>query len=96
MLCTLAAQFAHQPVLVVTDSWFGNAGLYQPLQAFSFDLLSRLRANINLYELPPPLLPQQRGRSLKYGAKLGSVSQLADCQRAQAQTVSVYPYDTLY
>ncbi|MCP5018433.1 MAG: transposase, partial [Ketobacter sp.] len=63
MLCSVAAYFANLPVLVVTDSWFGNDGLLRPLNgsAFKFDLLSRLRSNITLYDLPPPRLSHQRG-----------------------------------
>ncbi|QPB72247.1 hypothetical protein D5125_17095 [Magnetovirga frankeli] len=41
MLRPLAQAFS-APVLVVTDSWFGNQGLYRPLDATedSFDLLA--------------------------------------------------------
>jgi hypothetical protein len=94
MLCSVAAHFANLPVLVVTDSWFGNDGLLRPLNAseFKFDILSRLRSNITLYDLPPQRLPHQRGRSRKYGAKLGAVSELATYHREQAQTVSVFLY----
>lgn len=94
MLCAVAAHFASLPVVVVTDSWFGNDGLFRPLNesAFQFDLLSRLRANITLYDLPPQRLSHQRGRSRKYGVKLGAVSALAACYRERAQTVSVFLY----
>lgn len=94
MLCSVAAHFAPLPVLVVTDSWFGNDGLLRPLNKsdFTFDLLSRLRSNITLYDLPPPRLPHQRGRSRKYGAKLGAVSEGASYYREQAQAVSVFLY----
>jgi len=94
MLCSVASHFAGLPVLVVTDSWFGNDGLFRPLNKsqYSFDLLSRLRSNITLYDLPPQRLPHQRGRSRKYGAKLGAVSELAACYREWAQTVSVFLY----
>ena len=94
MLCSVAAHFASIPVLVVTDSWFGNDGLHRPLNEseYPFDILSRLRSNITLYELPPERLPHQRGRSRKYGAKLGAVSELAAYRREQAQTASVFLY----
>jgi len=94
MLCGVAAHFANLPVLVVTDSWFGNDGLFRPLNksTFQFDILSRLRSNITLYDLPPQRLSHQRGRSRKYGAKLGSVSTLAACYREQAQSVLVFLY----
>jgi len=92
MLCSVAAHFPQLPVLVVTDSWFGNDGLLRPLNksAFQFDILSRLRSNITLYDLPPQRRSHQRGRSRKYGAKLGAVSELAACHLKQAQTVSVF------
>lgn len=94
MLCSVAAHFANLPVLVVADSWFGNDGLFRPLSEseFKFQLLSRLRANIILYDLPPQPLPHQRGRSRKYGAKLGAVSTLAADRREQAEKISVFLY----
>jgi hypothetical protein len=94
MLCALAQRFAGADVLVVADSWFGNDGLFRPLSesALSFDLLSRLRANITRYELPPPRRANQRGRSRKYGTRLGSVAELAATSRASAQPLSVWLY----
>ncbi len=94
MLCSVAAHFANRPLLVVADSWFGNDGLLRPLHAsgFRFDLLSRLRSNITLYDLPPPPRLHQRGRPRKYGTRLGSVSELAAGCRDQAQTLSVFLY----
>jgi hypothetical protein len=94
MLCSVAAHFANLPILVVTDSWFGNAGLFRPLKAsaFPFEILSRLRSNITLYDLPSQRHSHQRGRTRKYGAKLGAVSALAADHREQAQTVSVFLY----
>lgn len=94
MLCSVAAHFANLPVLVVADSWFGNDGLFRPLResGFKFQLLSRLRANITLYDLPPQHLPHQPGRSRKYGAKLGAVSALAAERREQAEKISVFLY----
>ena len=94
MLFAVAKQFASTPVLVVADSWFGNDGLFRPLSesALTFDLLSRLRANITLYELPPPRRANQRGRSRKYGVRLGSVAELAVTYRTSAQPLSVFLY----
>jgi hypothetical protein len=94
MLKALAAQFADTPVLVVADSWFGNDGLWRPLSEspFGFDLLSRLRANITLYDLPQARVPEQRGRSRKYGARLGSVTDRSAGYRDLACTLSVFLY----
>ena len=67
MLQAVAAAFVGSPVLVVADSWFGNAGLWKPLaaSAFDFQLLSRLRSNSTLSALPEARQPKQRGRSRK-------------------------------
>jgi len=94
MLCSVAAHFVRLPILVVTDSWFGNDGLYRPLNAsdFRFDLLSRLRSNNKLYDLPPPRSAKQLGRSRKYGEKLGSASDLAAVYREKAKSLSVFLY----
>ena len=94
MLTTLATQFAEQSILVVADSWFGNDGLWRPLSlsAFNFHLLSRLRANINLYDLPSQRSGKQRGRTRKYGEKLGSVTDMAIHYRGLAHYFSVFLY----
>ena len=94
MLKAVAARFADVPVLVVADSWFGNDGLWRPLSesAFAFQLLSRLRSNITLYDHPSVRAPGQRGRARKYGMRLGSVSDMAGAYREQARCVSVFLY----
>ncbi len=94
MLKAVAAEFATTPVLVVADSWFGNDGLWRPLgeSAFAFELLSRLRANITLYDLPPSRAPGQRGRARKYGERLGSASDRAAVFRHSAHALSVFLY----
>jgi hypothetical protein len=97
MLKALFAQF-RQPVLVVTDSWFGNDGLWSRLargRDGDFQLLSRLRSNLTLYGLiPTPASgePPRRGRPRKYGARLGSVAQCALAFRACAVTYQVLLY----
>lgn len=93
MLRPLAQAFS-APVLVVTDSWFGNQGLYRPLDATedSFDLLSRLRSNAVLYARPAPGQTTGRGRPRRYGVKLGSVSELARRLRDQASPLKVFLY----
>ena len=94
MLTSVAAQFVGTPVLVVADSWFGNDGLLRPLSqsAFEFNLLSRLRANNILYDLPPNHLSKQPGRTRKYGERLGNTTDLACQFRARARSVSVFLY----
>jgi len=96
----LKAVFAYfgQPVLVVTDSWFGNDGLWSRLargRDGDFQLLSRLRSNLTLYGListPASGKPPRRGRPRKYGTRLGSVAQCALAFRACAVTYRVLLY----
>lgn len=94
MLKSVAAHFVDTPVLVVADSWFGNDGLHRPLSQseYQFHLLSRLRANIVLYDRSPTRLPNQRGRARKYGERLGNTSDLACRLRDLACSVSVFLY----
>jgi hypothetical protein len=96
----LMAVYDHfkRPVLIVTDSWFGNDGLWSRLdrgQNGAFHLLSRLRTNITLYDLTPMITDgtkNPRGRRRKYGNRLGSADECATENREKAQTYSVFLY----
>jgi hypothetical protein len=96
----LKAVFMHykQPVVAVTDSWFGNDGLWSRLargRQGDFHLLSRLRTNITLYERAPVIAEGEKhpqGRPRKYGMRLGSVDQCASSYREQAKAYSVFLY----
>jgi hypothetical protein len=81
-------------VLVVTDSWFGNNGLFAPLrsQGNHFELLSRLRSNITLYDLPAPQGDDKRGRPRKYGDRLGAASAPGASYRSQARSATLRLY----
>lgn len=95
MIIEIASCFADAPVLVVTDSWFGNNGLFAPVRqalGLQFHLLSRLRVSSVLYELPPERRPKQRGAKRKYGQKLGSAADLAVPLRNRAKPYSVHLY----
>ena len=90
----LGTFFAQAPVLVVTDSWFGNNGLFKPLRARlgkRVHLLSRLRVNAALYALPEPA-PGKAGRPRKYGKRLGNAAELAAAMREKAQTYTLHVY----
>jgi hypothetical protein len=94
LIVRLAGAFPKVPVLVVTDSWFGNRGLLQPLAAelgARAHLLSRLRVNAVLYDLPTPC-PGKAGRPRKYGVRLGNASDLAIPLRAEARTYTLNLY----
>jgi hypothetical protein len=95
MLAAFAGEFPRQRILVVADSWFGNQGLWKPLRqelGTRAQLLSRLRANNNLYGLPdsPPI--QRVGRPTKYGLHLGTATSLAIANKARAQEKAVNLY----
>jgi hypothetical protein len=80
MIGEIAAAFGQTPVMAVTDSWFGNNGLYKPLQDMlgpRFNMISRLRSNSNVFELPEARVEKTRGRPAKYGKKAGTASSLA-------------------
>ncbi|HHD56776.1 MAG TPA: transposase [Desulfobulbaceae bacterium] len=95
MLCDIAAEFSKSNILVVTDSWFGNNGLWKPLRkklGKRAHMISRLRSNNNLFD--EPLVPRERkrGRPRKYGNRLGTPSSLAGEYKEQAQEYTVNLY----
>lgn len=95
MIVEIASHFAGVPVLVVTDSWFGNNGLFRPVREVlgrQFHLLSRLRVTSMLYGLPPERRAGQRGARRKYGEKLGSAAHLAARFHALAASYEVDLY----
>ena len=94
MLARLGSVFPTVPVLVVTDSWFGNNGLLKPLRETLGErahVLTRLRVNNTLYALPEAA-EERKGRPRKYGAKLGSASELAADYQALAKSYVVSLY----
>jgi hypothetical protein len=80
MVFSIAEIFQQGTILLITDSWFGNDSLYKPLNqglARDFHLLSRLRCNNTLYDLPGTLARKGPGRPRKYGKKMGNAAFLA-------------------
>ena len=88
--------YYQKTVLVVTDSWFGNNGLWSPLEkgaGGTFHLLSRMRSNMMLYDLAPVAAGnKKRGRPRLYGDRLGSVDKCAAKRRAMAKNYTVFLY----
>ena len=88
--------YFQQSVLVATDSWFGNDGLWSRLDRGadgSFHLLSRMRTNITLYDFAPtPAKNRAVGRPRKYGDRLGSVNDCAALWKVKAQTYTAFLY----
>jgi hypothetical protein len=90
----LAGVFVAVPILVVTDSWFGNRGLLTPLRAAlgpRVQLLTRLRVNTVLHDRPG-LATGRSGRPRKYGPRLGNAAHLAETLRAQARAYTLPLY----
>ena len=90
--------FFTAPALIIADSWFGNDGLWKRLgrgREGDFNLLSRLRINITLYDEPESPIatqPKPRGRRKKYGKRAGNVDECAQLHRDKAQSYSVFLY----
>lgn len=92
MILLIAKHFSSHPVLVVADSWFGNNGLYKLLKGQTdhpIYLLSRLRANNLLFDLPRAEDNRPRGRKRKYGVKLGNATELAHQYLTLATTLTI-------
>ncbi len=95
MLCEIAKALPGRSFLIVTDSWFGNNGLFKPMRqalGITANLLSRLRSNSTLFELPSQPIGKKAGRPNKYGNKTGNATSLASDFKSQAQTYSVNLY----
>jgi len=95
MISDVAIAFPDTDITVVADSWFGNNGMWKPLQqelGQRVHMISRLRANNNLFAKPETRQSQGPGRPRKYGHKLGTTSSLAvQCQKlASEYTVNLY------
>lgn len=89
------AQVFKEPLLLVTDSWFGNEGLLKPLRASLGErvhLLSRLRTNANLFNSLKPVKKPRRGRPRKYGTKRGTAKTLGNRLKRRAKTYSAFVY----
>jgi hypothetical protein len=80
MITAIAGAFGQTRIIAITDSWFGNNGLWKPLHeklGRRFHMISRLRSNNNIFELPGFCTKRGPGRPKKYGKKLGDTSSLA-------------------
>ena len=95
MIIQLSHHFVGVPVTVVCDSWFGNDGLFKPVRkqlGDLFHLISRLRSNSVLYTLAPKRTSKQRGRSRKYGRRLGTCAEMAATIKSEASCHRVFLY----
>ncbi|TXL03018.1 transposase, partial [Methylococcaceae bacterium CS1] len=95
MLIGIAEHYSSCPILAVTDSWFGNNGLWKPVYnaiGNRFNILSRLRCNNVLYDRPEKRKKGQRGRNKKYGQRLGSATEMAKTVQKEAKSYTVNLY----
>jgi len=95
MITDIAEAFGQTRIVTITDSWFGNNGLFKPLHnrlGPRFHMVSRLRSNNNVFKLPGPHLKKGPGRPRKYGKKLGDASSLAVGFKPLASEYSVSLY----
>jgi hypothetical protein len=95
MICQIASALAQTRIIAVTDSWFGNNGLYKPLNdklGGCFDMISRLRSNSNVFALPECRSQKRRGRPAKYGKKSGTAKSLATDFKDLASSYEVNLY----
>jgi hypothetical protein len=95
MVTDLCEVFKQGTILLITDSWFGNGSLYQPLNqglGRDFHLLSRMRCNNALYDLPGAVGRKIPGRPRKYGKKIGNSTSLAKEYRNLAKEYDVNLY----
>lgn len=95
MLSEISAAFHELSLLVVTDSWFGNDGLFKPMREVvgqHTHILSRLRINASMFAQPSARKKNQRGRLRKYGDKIGNAASLASEFLKYAVTYSVNLY----
>ena len=95
MVFSIAEVFRQGTILLITDSWFGNDSLYQPLNqglGRDFHLLSRLRCNSALFDLPGMVDRKNPGRPRKYGKRLGNAASLAKEYQLLAKKYNVTLY----
>ena len=87
--------WSKSPILIVTDSWFGNGKLYNKLKddiGQSVDVLTMLRTNSVLYGLISDVKVKKVGRPSKYGTRVGSVKELAKKYKDNAREVTSLVY----
>ena len=95
MITDIAGVFRKTRIMTITDSWFGNNGLWKPLHEELgqwFHMISRLRSNNNVFDLPGSRIQSGPGRPKKYGKKLGNASSLAVRYKHLAKEYNVNLY----
>ncbi len=94
MLQSVAAAFTEHPVLVVADSWFGNAGLWKPLAAsgLNFNCCRVFVPTSRCMHYPLRVCQTSVDEHGKYGCRLGSTTDIAHQGQEKASAVAVFLY----
>jgi len=95
MITGIAQKFLQTRIVIVADSWFGNNGMWKPLHdrlGIWVDMISRLRSNNNVFDLPGVHRSGKVGRKRKYGKKLGAAASLAAEFKSMAKNYPVNLY----
>lgn len=91
----IADDFKNRDILLACDSWFGVKTLVKAIcdtsRGGSVHILSRLRINSSLYQLPQ-LKKGGRGRPKKYGERISSVATLAAALKASTKIAKIFMY----
>lgn len=91
----IADDFNNREILLTCDSWFGVKNLVKAVSDISreksINILSRLRINSSLCELPEGE-NVGRGRPKVYGRKIESVSALAAALKANSKLAKIFMY----
>jgi hypothetical protein len=74
-------KFLGKPLWVVADGAYAKAAFLKPMVALGVTVVSRLRKDAALWDLPAPRRPGQRGRPRKYGDKRLSLAGRAGQKR---------------
>ena len=80
--------------MINTDSWFAVKSLLKQLEAQKSlpksNILSRLRKNVNLYDIPKAQSKKSSGRPRKYGKKLPKLTALTTRHKRYGGTFFIY------
>ena len=75
-MCLIVRWLPGRKVIFVGDSSYGTHALARAISELGAILISRMRLDASLYELPEPKTPQQRGRPPQKGKRLPKLNTL--------------------
>lgn len=88
----LAENLSHlgKPLWVVVDAFYGKAEVFKAAREASVRLVTRLRNDAALYEVPKPAKKKRRGRRRKYGNKISLAKRAGHPKGWQTGTFRLY------